>query len=68
MHIFTEGGLTDDEITGVVIGIAVVSVVLVGVIVILVIRSKVITKRRIDTILPIFLIFWESRQKLKEIP
>ena len=27
-----------------------------------------ITNRRIDPILPIFLIFWESRQKLKEIP
>ena len=39
VHIFTEGGLTDGEITGMVIGIAVVSVVLVGVIVILVIRS-----------------------------
>ena len=37
MHIFTEGGLTDGEITSVVIGV--ISVVLISVIVILLIRS-----------------------------
>ena len=38
VHIFTEGGLTDGEIAGIVVGVL-VAVLLVGVIVILIIRS-----------------------------